>query len=221
MKKKIAILMAMVMLFAVATAGTLAWLKDDTDPVVNTFTVGNIDISLEETWNTDSDDDGTAPDYWTAKMIPGSVYAKDPIVTVELNSEKSYVFIEVKEANNEITVNGVTVDPIVMYEDNLVNGEDFTKYSETTSAGITTTVYVKVVDATTTAAEEFQVLADTYVTDDNLNGSVKINPNLTKEHMDALENLAADKLPTLTFKAYAVQFENVANEAEAWNIANS
>lgn len=221
MKKKIALLMAVVMLFGATVAGTLAWLKDTTDPVTNTFTVGDINISLEETWNTDSDDEGTEPDYWTAKMIPGSVYAKDPVVTVEPNSEKSYVFIEVKEANNEITVDGVKVDPIVMYEDNLVAGEGFTKYSETTAEGVTTTVYVKVVDATTTTAVEFQILTDTYVADDALNGSVKINPDLTKKHIDALENLAADKLPTLTFKAYAVQFENVANEAAAWAIANS
>ena len=50
MKKKIALLMAMVMLFGMTVAGTLAWLQAETDPVVNTFTVGNINITLRY-WN--------------------------------------------------------------------------------------------------------------------------------------------------------------------------
>ena len=86
MKKKIALLMAMVMLFAVTTAGTLAWLKDDTDPVVNTFTVGDINIELKEhNYNPETkqltDEEVTSEsDY---KIIPGTDLPKDPFVRVK------------------------------------------------------------------------------------------------------------------------------------------
>lgn len=86
MKKKIALLMAMVMLFGMTVAGTLAWLQAETDPVVNTFTVGDINITLAET---------TGNNY---KMIPGTTLPKDPKVTVLSGSEKCWVFIKVEES---------------------------------------------------------------------------------------------------------------------------
>ena len=52
--------LALVLVVAVASVGgTLAWLKASTDPVTNTFTVGDINIDLTET---------TGNNY---KIIPG------------------------------------------------------------------------------------------------------------------------------------------------------
>lgn len=48
MKKKIAMLMATVMLFGVTMGATIAWLTSTTGTVTNTFTVGNIEITLDE-----------------------------------------------------------------------------------------------------------------------------------------------------------------------------
>ena len=39
---------ALVLVLCCAVGGTLAWLTDTTDPVTNTFTVGDIDIDLTE-----------------------------------------------------------------------------------------------------------------------------------------------------------------------------
>ena len=85
--KPMLIAMAVVLLLGCVTGGTLAWLTDKTDEVTNTFTVGDINITLDE----------TTSDY---KMIPGYTIAKDPKVTVEANSEKCYLFVKVTESTN-------------------------------------------------------------------------------------------------------------------------
>ena len=106
MKKKIALLMAMVMLFAVTTATTLAWLQAETDPVVNTFTVGDINITLDET-NVEGTGRDTTNEY---KMVPGQKYVKDPIVHVQPGSEPCWVFVKVAEENNDDDVIQYAVD---------------------------------------------------------------------------------------------------------------
>lgn len=88
MKKKIAIsIVAVALVLCCAIGGTLAWLTDKTGPVVNTFTVGDININLAE----------TTSDY---KMVPGNTIAKDPKVTVKANSEDCYLFVKVTKSGN-------------------------------------------------------------------------------------------------------------------------
>lgn len=87
-KKSIAVVLALVLLVCCAVGGVLAWLTDTTDSIKNTFTVGNVDISLTET---------TGNSY---KMVPGQTIAKDPKVTVNANSEDCYLFVKVEEADN-------------------------------------------------------------------------------------------------------------------------
>ncbi|MBQ6853307.1 MAG: hypothetical protein IJO07_03920, partial [Peptococcaceae bacterium] len=49
-KSKILIsLLAMALVCCVSVSGTLAWIMRQTDPVVNTFTYGDINITLTET----------------------------------------------------------------------------------------------------------------------------------------------------------------------------
>ena len=97
--KPMLIAMAVVLLLGCVTGGTLAWLTDKTDEVTNTFTVGDINIDLTETWNYDSDGNGTI-DSWQGKMIPGHTIAKDPKVTVKANSEKCYLFVKLTKSDN-------------------------------------------------------------------------------------------------------------------------
>ncbi len=88
MKKKI---LALTLVFALALAlgigGTVAWLTAQTDPVVNTFTVGDINITLAE----------TATDF---KMVPGNEIAKDPKVTVVAGSEACWLFVKIVKSAN-------------------------------------------------------------------------------------------------------------------------
>lgn len=88
MKKKI---LALTLVFALALAlgigGTVAWLTAKTDSVVNTFTVGDINITLAE----------TATDF---KMVPGNEIAKDPKVTVVAGSEACWLFVKIVKSAN-------------------------------------------------------------------------------------------------------------------------
>ena len=97
--RPVAMVLALVLLVGAAVGGTIAWLIDDTDPIANTFTVGNIDIALTETFNTDSDGD-QENDKWFGKMVPGCTIDKDPKVTVVGGSEDCWLFVEVVESTN-------------------------------------------------------------------------------------------------------------------------
>ncbi len=89
MKKRIAIAVtAIALVLCFAIGGTLAWLVDKTDPVVNTFTYGDINIGLDE----------TTTEY---KMLPGTNIDKDPKVTVKANSEACWLFVKIEESTNK------------------------------------------------------------------------------------------------------------------------
>ena len=85
--KTVAILLALVLAIGCAVGGTLAWLISQTEPVVNTFTYGDINIGLTET---------TGENY---KITPGVDIKKDPKVTVTAGSEACWLFVKVEEKN--------------------------------------------------------------------------------------------------------------------------
>lgn len=87
-KKSLALVLALAMIVVCVVGGTLAWLTASTPEVKNTFTVGDINITLDE-----SDD-------LALKMIPGYTIDKDPKVTVLAGSEKCYLFVKVVESDN-------------------------------------------------------------------------------------------------------------------------
>ena len=97
MKLKHKMLIACLTLIAIAsTIITFALLTFETDTLVNTFTVGQVSLKLDET---DVDETGTpipnanrvtGNEY---KLIPGKEYVKDPTMTVLSGSEASYVRI--------------------------------------------------------------------------------------------------------------------------------
>lgn len=95
--KALLIVLCVALLVTGTVVGTLAYLAD-TDEVVNTFTVGNVDIKLDEA---DVDTDGQPIDGADRvegneyHLIPGRTYVKDPTVTVMKGSEESYVRMKV------------------------------------------------------------------------------------------------------------------------------
>lgn len=102
MKKKLMTVLALVLVIAMSVAGTIAFLTDTTDPITNTFTVGKVDITLTETFNTDTDND-QENDAWKAQLIPGTTYTKDPVVTVTADSEDCWLFVKFEENGNPST----------------------------------------------------------------------------------------------------------------------
>ena len=75
--KTFIVMLALMLVIGCAVGGTVAWLTQKTDAVVNTFTYGDINIELTE----------TKPENQQAKIIPGVDIVKDPKVTVKANSE--------------------------------------------------------------------------------------------------------------------------------------
>ena len=120
MKKKIISLCLVVALVATAIAGaTLAYFTDVTDVNTNTFTVGNVDIELNEakvdpaTGEAPEGAERVTTNTYT-EIWPNQTLDKDPTVTVKAGSESSYVRMKVtanvtdlKAAFPEFIDNGV------------------------------------------------------------------------------------------------------------------
>lgn len=178
--KTFVVMLALVLVIGCAVGGTVAWLVSSTDPVVNTFTYGDINITLEE----------TKPDNKQAKIIPGVDIAKDPKVTVKKDSEACWLFVKVEEENW----------PTFTESD----GTRKVKYGIAdgwTALTGETGVYYREVGAVT-ADTSFDVLAGNVVT---------VSENLTKTEVSGITTQ-----PKLTFTAYAVQKDGIADAVTAW-----
>lgn len=92
-------ILALVLALGCAAGGTFAWLTAQTQTVTNTFTYGNIDITLSE----------TKPNGQKATIIPGMDIEKDPKVTVSATSEDCWLFVKV-EATGTFVQNKVTYE---------------------------------------------------------------------------------------------------------------
>ena len=176
--KLVVAMLAVTLLIGCAIGGTVAWLTAKTDPVVNTFTYGDINITLAET---------TGSSY---KIIPGVDIAKDPKVTVKANSEACWLFVKVEKA-------GTFVDGKVTYS--IADG-----WTKGDGTNIPENVYYREVPA---------AAADTIF--DVIQGNkIIVSSDLTKAEINNLAE--ANKTPTLTFTAYAVQKDGIADAATAW-----
>ena len=134
----------------------------------------------------------TGADY---KIIPGVDIAKDPKVTVKANSEACWLFVKVDEA-------GTFVEVTYSVANGWTQG-DGTKIPEN--------VYYREVSAAEAknGASYYVLAGDT----DHPNGVVIVSDTLTKEDIEDITTQ-----PTLTFTAYAVQKDGIADAATAWSI---
>lgn len=188
MKKKILMTCLCVALAVLTIAGTtLAYLTSH-DTVTNTFTVGNVTITLDEA-KVDADGKAVTPAERVKensyKLMPGHTYTKDPTVHVAAGSEKCYVFVEVE--------NGIVT----------LEAADNTIATQIATNGWTALpnvggVYYKVVDAATTDTDltvfsSFKLAVDAN-SKTEWNGQ-KIEVNVT---------------------AYAVQYDGFADATAAW-----
>ncbi|MDY5219810.1 MAG: SipW-dependent-type signal peptide-containing protein [Eubacteriales bacterium] len=115
MRKVLLTVCCAALLVCVTIGATVAYLTS-TDKVENTFTVGNVDITLDEAKVNekgepvdangnviDDNSDATAPrvDNNRYKLMPGRTYTKDPTVTVKGGSEECYVRVFVEFTNSD------------------------------------------------------------------------------------------------------------------------
>lgn len=110
--KALLLTLCAVLLVAASVLGTMAYLTSSAE-VKNTFTVGKVEIKLDEAKvNADGipvegADRVTANSY---KLMPGNTYTKDPTVTVKAGSEESYVRMKVT-FNNAKKIIALCTDP--------------------------------------------------------------------------------------------------------------
>ena len=100
-----------VLLISLSVGATLAYLTSQTGTVTNTFTVGEVKITLDEA-KVDAYGNlvegaarGTTNTY---KLIPGHSYTKDPTVHVDAASENCIVFVKIENEISAIEAAGTT-----------------------------------------------------------------------------------------------------------------
>lgn len=189
MKKKIALMVtSLVLVVAMAVGGTLAYLTSETQEVKNTFTIGEIEITLDETdvdvlGVKDGDTRVTENGY---KLIPGHKYVKDPTIHIKkADSAEYYLFVKVV---NEIT--GIEA------QDNTI------------AAQMTANNWAALENANN-AANVYSLTSATPTT-----GDVPVFEEFTIDQNANLDGYAGK---TITVTAYAVQKDNFASAAAAWN----
>lgn len=105
--KALLLTLCAVLLVAASVLGTMAYLTS-TDTVTNTFTVGKVEIKLDET--DVANPTGARVTANSYKLMPGTTYTKDPTVTVKAGSEESYVRMKVT-FNNAKEIIALCTDP--------------------------------------------------------------------------------------------------------------
>jgi len=113
-----------VLLVCISVGATLAYLTD-TEAVTNTFTVGQVDISLAETPLPGGSDKGNS-----YHLIPGQSYTKDPTITVNTGSEDCYVVAKV------VVTGAANLDQLIGYTES--DGKSYIGFGEIVSGGIFT-----------------------------------------------------------------------------------
>ena len=196
-KKRIAILIVLALVYGLAIGGTIAYLTAQSDPVTNTFTVGAIEIILQEhddgTSTGDVLDEGEGRD--GIKVIPGATVAKDPFVTVLEGSEKCYVYVKVV---NNLVVGDENVSELTV-------GEGWSVVDSSDDDGVVTTLYVY--DDVVDAADDDVVLDPVFT-------AVTIDGDVSSEGLEDLNG------KTIVVTAYAHQSENTDSDtAEAAALA--
>lgn len=199
-----------VLLVAATIFGTMAYLTS-TDTVTNTFTVGKVNIKLDEA---KANPDGSlvanadrvkANSY---KLLPGHTYSKDPMVTVLSGSESSYVKMTVTFSNaNELDAifapDGANLTSIFSGYD----AANWIAKGNTKDATANTRTYefwYKEAVAAPTADVALDALFD----------SITVPGEITNEQLATIEGM------TITVNAYAIQADGFADADAAWAAFN-
>ncbi len=196
---RVVLVIACVLIFSIAVIGTMAWLIDETDTIVNKFVKSDVDVDLEE-----SDEDNTY------EMIPGWAVSKDPTVTISKDSQDCWVFVKLEKSPN--------------YDEYLVHNVDTSVWSQGNGTDIPSDVYyrkvtddLKDIPLSILAAGSCEFNSVTYTWEAN---QVLVKPTVTKDMMDKLTD---STYPTLSVSSKVVQLmKNSDTEftaEEAWLIA--
>lgn len=211
MKKKLLIMsVAMVLVCAFAVGMTIAYLTS-TDRVVNTFTVGNVQIKLDEAevdqYGVPQGSPAPRVKANSYKLIPGHIYTKDPTVTVLSGSESSYIKMTVTFTKADALGAIFGTDDAGLFS--IFNGYDSANwinkgYTEDTENHTRTYEfwYKEVVPAVPATTENVAL--------DALFDSITVPGTITNAQLATIADM------TITVNAYAIQADGFANAEAAW-----
>ena len=128
--KALLLVMSALLLIVSTVFATMAYLTSKTGVITNTFSVGNVSITMDETLvneygkycklsGTDLVEVATKAEAGRAqansyKLIPGHTYTKDPTIHVADKSEPCYLFIKVVNDIIDIEAAGKTVNDQIL-----------------------------------------------------------------------------------------------------------
>ncbi len=194
--RALALALSALLLSGAAVGGTAAWLTDRTPVLKNSFTVGDVAITLTESpiqYAADGEVSYGAPAEGVQnayKLIPGTVYRKDPVVSVDPSSEDCYLFVMFEEKENAAAYIG--------YTSALTEANGWTRGAGTD--GVPANVWYRQVMKTDTL-RSWELLAENTIT---------ILPDAVNR-----DTMAAAAKGQLVYTAYAVQLANL-TVSEAW-----
>ena len=204
--KALLLTLCAVLLVAASVMGTMAYLTS-TDKVENTFTVGNVKITLDEA-KVNTDGTLAAPaervkanEY---KLLPGHTYTKDPMVTVLNGSEASYIKMTVtfSKASALDAIFAPTGADLI----SIFNGYDSANWiykDNTKDANADTRTYEFWYKETVGAPTADVAL-------DALFDSITVPGEITQAQLETIKDM------TITVTAYAIQADGFANADAAW-----
>lgn len=209
MKKMKPLMLALcaVLLVGATILGTVAYLTD-TSEVVNTFTVGQVDIRLDEAVvdeNGKPVGDDRTEEGNKYHLLPGQTYTKDPTMTVVKGSEESYVRILVT-INCYEELAAIFGDPFLPQY--FVEGWDNTVWLTTNT--------ISRDEANNTATYEFRYFesvkpaADTDLVLDALFDTITVPNELTGAQLATIANLE------ITVEGHAIQKAGFDTAEAAW-----
>lgn len=203
MKKTKAILMALcaVLLVAASVMGTLAYLTS-TATVTNTFTVGNVAITMDEKDVDNSTPDAARDTANAYKLVPGHKFEKDPIIHVASTSEDCFLFVKVVNEIADIEEKGTTDAPATT----TVAAQMAAKGWKAVEGQSGVYVYTNnTANPVAVAGGESVTVFEKFVIDDDVNNTT----------------LAGYNNKTITVTAYAVQADGFADKtaAQIWGDA--
>ncbi|MDO4361256.1 MAG: SipW-dependent-type signal peptide-containing protein [Eubacteriales bacterium] len=205
-KKAMLMTLCAIILVVATVFGTMAYLTS-TDEVVNTFTVGNVAIKLDEA---KVNPDGSRVEGAdrvkenSYKLLPGHTYNKDPMVTLLAGSETSYVkmTVTVNKANELDAIfapGGADLTSIF-------GGYDASTWiakGNTKDAANNTRTYEFWYKESVGASADDVALAPLFTT-------ITVPGTITKGQLATIEGM------TITVNAYAIQADGFANADAAW-----
>ena len=169
-RKTLLLVLSLVLVAVVSVAGTLAYLKSEVKTITNTFTVGKVDIKLEELKLNEDDPTKVTTAYTTEnqeyKVYPGQVLKsgedldKDGIVTILKDSEPCYVFVKVETVGPLSVVINTTNWKLVEGQENVYVYGNGTDPSHSTVVTETDGVALERIITSVTVAETVEKPAD-------------------------------------------------------------